>query len=92
MFSVKFPSLSTDSFIEKWTANNPRLPKAVMTKFPQLNRKDTFSLLSGFPLQQPFRSPNVQYEKTGVKRSAGYWMIIWKDFLKPMLDNRTIKL
>ena len=81
MFPVKFPYVSTNSFIEKWTANNPRLLKAVMTKFPQLNRKDTFSLLSGFPLQQPFGSPKVQLEKTGVRRSPGYWMIIWKDFL-----------
>ena len=79
-------------FIEKWTANNPRLPKAVMAKLTQVNLNDTFSLLSGFPLQQPFGSPNVQYEKTGVSRSAGYMMIVWHDFFKPMFDNRTIKL
>ena len=80
------------SFVKKWTRNSPRFPEAVMTTLPHVKRNETLILLSGFLLQPPTGYPKVQWEKTGVRTRAGYWAMILKVFLGPMLENSMIVL
>ena len=63
----------------------------MIIRLPHVSHHETFRWF--LPLQEhPEAHPKVQLEKTGVRSSAGYLMIVAGSFLSPIVNERHIRL